>query len=205
MSLLFNLDPEGSPSQDEAKQIIAPFASELCQCWHDGWNDWMTEISAVGRSKLSKRSRANDLNDFAIHAAIGRFSNRPNIILDTELGFFKLYIGATAEIVLRFKRLNRDHLAKNVRTDQQRRYYFNQPIAGIYPGSMRLTCGYLLDPIEGNIQDVRITSQYGQKLLIWSYSVMEPAQTFALTPAASAQQTSVQITPIMPATGTEGA
>jgi hypothetical protein len=206
MSLLFDLVPDGTPSQQEAQQIISSIASDLCQCWHVGWNDWITHVSEVGRVKLSKRSRANNVNDFAVCAARERFANRPGTSMDNVLGFFKLYVGTNAAIVLRFKRLNQDYLARNVKTQQQRRYYLNQPIAGIYPGAVRLTCGYILDPIEGGIQDVRISSQFGQKILVWSYSIMEPANTLVMPPTAAMPSSSVSIVPLMPAaTGTEGA
>lgn len=200
---LFDMTPVGALTQEQVQEIISPIQSELCQCWHDGWHDWMNEVSELGRSKLLKRSRANNVNDFAVHSAATRFANRTDVTPDRALGFFKLYVGG-AQIVLRFKRLSPDHLAKNVRTAQQRAYYRNEYIPGIYPGAMRLTVGYVLDAIEGDIHDILITSQLGQKYLLWSFSIMEEAHTMAFPSSTAAPvESSVQFQPNMPAVAAE--
>lgn len=193
MDMLFDWVPEGKLSSDEAKELLAPHAGELCSCWQFAWLAWNEEVSADGRERLTSRSRSSCLNDFAVERAKEVFAGYDDVEGCSLLGFFKLYVGKRA--VLRFKRLNRDKLAMNIRTGQQVAYYLDEHIPGIRPDRTRLTIGYILNPAETDIDDILITYQHGRKSLLWSFSLLEGVETITMPQPAVASPTPISIQP----------
>ena len=193
MDTLFDMVPERRLSSDEAKELLAPFAAELCSCRQFAWLAWNEQVSADRRERLTSRSRSSCLNDFAVERAKEVFAGYEDVEGCSLLGFFRLYVGTKA--VLRFKRLNRDKLAMNIRTEQQVAYYCDEHIPGIRPDRTRLTIGYILNPTETDIDDILITYQHGRKNLLWSFSLFDGAETIAIPQPAATTPTPIAIQP----------
>jgi hypothetical protein len=178
MDYLFDMTPEGSPGQEEAMAAIERIRGLLRDTWFAGMDEWKEQVTKRAKDQLTNRSRACCLNDFAVEAAKQRLVGIDGIDLCAALGFFKIYLDD--KYVLRLKRLNRNRLARNVKTDQQRAYYRNRPVEGIRNYCTRLTAGYMLTPAEDEIEDILITSQFGTRTLVWSSSIMDDPGTMRM-------------------------
>ncbi len=199
MGLLFEWVPPDKLTSVQARELLAPFCSRLCTIWCDAWADWKSEVTIEGRSRLSNRSRASCVNDFAVERAKEMFAGVEGVEACSLLGFFKLYVGDGAGAVLRFKRLNREKLAMNVKTDQQIRYYQDEHIPGIRGEFTRLTVGYMLNLTETDIEDILLTYQLGRhrSSLRWWFSIFDNAEMLGL-PATSASDSLPTPIPIQP-------
>src|SRR6266540_5726293 len=142
MSYLFDFWPDHLLTKDDAERILKPYVDRLVRCWRDAWDEWES-LPAETRGKLHPRDRAGVLHSLAISRAKLSFAEAAAVDVCMELGFFKLYI--EDKIVLGLKRLGRDHLARNIKTKQQRRYDWHYPVPGIRNALTRLTAGYVLD------------------------------------------------------------
>jgi hypothetical protein len=172
MGCLFDETPEGYLSEQDAKRVIAPYSELLNEAWRDGWEDWLS-FDAVKRSRLLPRTRACSVNDFAVARARQLFGDRPGVRTCDELGFFKLRIRSPEDelVIVRLKRLGVDHLARNIKTKQQKDYYNHAPVPGIPLGATRLTVGYVLDATQTRVESVVASLQLGLRDLIYSFGL----------------------------------
>jgi len=180
MSFLFEWVPEDKLTSDQARELLSPHCERLRSTWCDAWSSWNSEVTSDGRGRLTTRSRSSCVNDFAVERAKEMFAGIDGVECCPILGFFKLYVENKA--VLRFKRLNRDKLAMNVKTEQQVAYYQDEHIPGIRAGCTRLTIGYMLNLTETEIEDILVTYQLGRQRssLRWWFSILGDADTLGL-------------------------
>jgi hypothetical protein len=163
---LFDMVPDGYLTEEEAKKELAPFASKLVAIWRSAWNTWLA-LPAEFRGKMLPRTRANIVHDLAIAQAKEDFRDVATAETCEALGFFKLYIGE--RVLIRLKRVNQDHLACNIQTEQQRLYYLHESIGGIRDGYTRLTIGYTLNPTHLEIDRIVASLQNGLETLAYSF------------------------------------
>jgi hypothetical protein len=191
MSYLFDFWPEQLLTKDEAHALLEPFFQGLVRCWREAWREW-ENLSGDFRGKLHPRDRAGILHSLAIAQAKLIFADVPGVQICQELGFFKLYIGDRA--VLRLKRLGRDHLARNIKTKQQRKYYWHYSVAGVREGCTRLTVGYSLDVSGTTMEQVLVSLQIGLDNLLYSFLIeSEPQiQTIPISPIPEDQKPKVR-------------
>ena len=112
MAFLFDHWPEHVLPQEECQKRLAPFAGLFVTAWRDAWGEWEA-LSPVFRNKMQPTTRAGILHNLVVFRVKELFAGKDGIEFCEKLGFFKMYIGEV--IVVRLKRLGRDHLAKNIR------------------------------------------------------------------------------------------
>jgi hypothetical protein len=148
--------------------------------WHAAWEDWLL-LPEEARGKMVPTTRANVVHDFAVDRAKAAFREVEGSRICEHLGFFKLYVGEDGDLqaVVRLKRLwLPDYLARNIETEQQRRYYHHRRIDGIRDGVTRLTVGYVLNTAQTEIKEVACSLQYGLEQLIYAFTLdAEPTVT----------------------------
>jgi hypothetical protein len=172
-AFLFDFWPEYLLSKEQAQELLAPYTSSLASCWRYAWKGWENQ-PAEFRGQLTTTTRAGIVQNLAVSQARLVFADIPEIRVCEELGFFKLYLSDKA--VVRLKRVNRDYLARNVKTEQQRDYYWHHRVRGIKDGLTRITVGYTLDETETAIDKIVASLQWGLENLIWWFSIEGEAQ-----------------------------
>lgn len=167
--------PNGTPSQQEAKVILTPYFGEMTEIIYSAWRDYHSDVTESARARLEPRTRANIVNDFAKDRALAVFSGRTGLQTCIDLGFFKLYVDG--RVVVRIKKIGPDYLVSNVQTEQQRDWYNNEPVKGIPADCLRLNLAYRLTPAATDVDDILITWQSGWNMLGWCFSILaEPGE-----------------------------
>lgn len=176
-SNLFDMVPNGYLTEEEAKNELMPFSAGFVSVWRNAWKTWL-ELPPEFRGMMQPRTRANIVNDLAVAKAKELFRDEPAAQTCEALGFFKLYIGE--RIVIRLKRLDQGHLACNIQTDQQKRYYRHDHIVHIKDGCTRLTIGYTLNPTHLEIDRIVASLQNGLENLAYSFFLDDEGQVTAI-------------------------
>jgi hypothetical protein len=181
---LFQPWPEGLLSQDKAQRLMAQYADRFSQIWRDAWGIWEQGIAPELRSYLRPSTRSGIIHDAAVARAREILAEDEGIEFCKHLGFAKIYVEGIA--VIRLKRVGRDHLAKNIKTRQQRRWYAHKPIDGVRDDVTRLTVGYTLNATQTDLDRIVVSLQYGLKDLVYSFFLDEAAGEMpAITPMPS--------------------
>src|SRR4051794_2335613 len=128
MTFLFNEYTDGFLSRQDAEALLAPYAERFAACWQRAWCGWEA-LAEDFRGRMTPTTRAGIVQNLAVSYAKETFAGDETVRVCEELGFFKLYI--REKVIVRMKRLNRDYLAANVKTDQQKRYYRQDHIPGV--------------------------------------------------------------------------
>lgn len=169
--------PEGCLTEEEAKKELAPFAGKLVAIWRSAWDSWL-KLPAEFRGKMLPRTRANIVHDLAVAQAKEDFHEVAIAESCEALGFFKLYLGERA--LIRLKRVDQDHLACNIQTDQQKSYYLHAHIDGIRDGYTRLTIGYILNATHLEIDRIVASLQNGLENLAYSFYLDDDDKVIAV-------------------------
>jgi hypothetical protein len=180
MDGFFDFHTEGYPTKEEIQPILDPFVDRFATCWQRGWGRW-DGLAEDDRSRLSPIARAVFVQNIAVSFVKETFAGVDGIVTCEELGFFKVYIQNA--VILRMKRLDRDYLASNVETEQQKRYYRQLPMAGIINGLPRISLGYRLNVAKTAMDDILVSFQVGDDLL-WYYSI-DPLEGKGVKPMPS--------------------
>ena len=154
---------------EHVEAILKPYHNDLVQCVSRGWQTWRDlQMNYAGKAAVLKtRTRANFVNDYISDEAKSTFSGNPNVILSESYGFLVLSIADL--ISARFKKLNSQGRTSNIKTRQQRLIYnSDQELPGF--SSMRVSIGYILDPLQTEIADVRVVYERG--IATWYYSIL---------------------------------
>jgi len=134
------------------------------------WEEW-EKLSS--RHMLDARARAAFLNSVIIHRAKTAFTDDPYVTFTQAQGSFFLHFGT--EIKVRFKKLKPNGTYSNIMTRQQLRLMYQKNIPGILPGTY-LTVGYILDKLQQEIQQHKITLQ-NRKTVIYAIDLDEAASS----------------------------
>ena len=73
--------------------------------------------------------------------------------------------------MVRLKRLNRGHLACNIKTEQTKKWYRHEPVQGVRDWVTRLTVGYVLNATETGIDYIAASLQHGLKACIYWFEL----------------------------------
>lgn len=167
---LFPEFAEGFLKKDAAQELVKPYAARFAKCWESAWRRWK-KLPDTFRADLTPTTRAGILNNLAIAKAKRVFA--PEIISGKfefcrKLGFFKIYVEGKA--IVRLKRLTKDYIAANVRTDQQRLWYAHKPIDGIKDGPTRLIIGYTLNALKTDFEQLVVSFQI-EDVCVWYFDL----------------------------------
>src|SRR5690606_33472964 len=79
-----------------------------------------------------------------------RFYNVPGVTISRKGRMLNLIFGG--EIVLRFKKVDRNFRTRNVPTRQARRLEYQMEVAGLPPKATVIVAGYLLNALQDGVQ-----------------------------------------------------
>lgn len=112
-------------------------------------------------------------------AARAAFTGRQGVRIGDRRGFLELLIG---RYVLRFKKLDRKGLSRNVLTDQQREWFNVQlSLPGMPPEAVRLIAGYQLDVFQSKINAVLLTRPK-LRAVEWKFSIEDTTSNVVRMP-----------------------
>ncbi len=117
------------------------------------------------------RSGSNLTRDYAV-AEIERLWRGDDDVRIYDKGMLKLFV-VKGTYAIRIKKFDRSSRSSNVRTGDDMRFRFQQPIAGI-PRVIHLELGYVPNALRTGIDDVRLVCLNGRREY-WSYSIESPA------------------------------
>ena len=155
-------------SVEDAKVILDPHLQKLQECITGGWDAWHRDYGHR-HHVLCSRTRASIVYDEIRHLAEKKFTDCEGTRVIPKRGFFLLYIGD--EIVLRFKKLDKRGLTRNLPTRQQRLFEAQRSIKGILPGTY-LNAGYQLDDLQQLIHRTMVSCQH-QRSIQWTIELSE--------------------------------
>jgi hypothetical protein len=101
-----------------------------------------------------------------------RFADIPRVVLKDIRGMKVWLINDTA--VLRLKKLDEDGRTRNYPTPQQRDFDRGDTLPGLPSEAMRLSAGYVLDPVGRSIDWVMISRPNGKVRPHWCVAVNPP-------------------------------
>ena len=196
-----HLPHDGQKSREEVLTATATFHANFLDIWQLGFHDFNTEITEHGRSRLFPITKAIDINNFAVVRAQEILSQFPEVEFCDRLGFCKWYF--PGDLVMRFKKADRDHLAVGVTRDQAKAWYTNEPLPQIRNNCTRITVWYQLDQFGTAISDIGLSYQLSPKTLGWWSSLTEPGEMMlpiapSSLPPIPPGPNPIAITPITP-------
>lgn len=160
-------------AEEKARKILNPHLPKLADCFKSAWQKWdrLAEVAPDLRYPLSARTRAGFIYDHICNEVRHQFEGVPGVTLVDSVGFLILTIENS--LILRFKKLNKRDQSSNISTAQQERYIQQEPLPGL-PEGTRLTAGYILDKIQAQIDDIRVTFPVGKRAkdILWSFSIL---------------------------------
>lgn len=169
--------PANFVSEDEARKILEPYLTTLVNCIKAPWQKWerLNEIAPDLRFPLTARTRACFIYDHICYEIKHQFAGISHATIDDHRGFLLLNIENL--LLVRFKKLNSSYQSSNITTDQQNRYNCQLELPGIPNAAARVTAGYLLDKIQAQIRDIRVTFPVGSngRNVLWSFSILGTA------------------------------
>ena len=116
------------------------------------------------------RSGSNLTRDYAV-AAIQRLWHGQNGVRVHDKGLRKLFL-VNDKYAIRIKKFDQQSRSGNVRTGDDRRFRFQQPLEGI-PRLIHLELGYVPNALRTDVQDVRLICLNGYRIY-WTHSIERP-------------------------------
>jgi len=161
-------------SYDDGVAVLSPHFENIVAGISEGWERWtkFEKESPRMRAPLSTRTRAGFVHDHIIDSVKGLFEphlGRGVRILE-ENGFPVFEFDG--KILLRFKKLDYNARPRNIITDQQYEWKYQQfELTGVDCATV-VTAGYQLNILGTEIKDIRIVCLYGEEA-IWGFSVYD--------------------------------
>jgi hypothetical protein len=149
-------------SKDDAERCLGPYLPTIKTCIDGGWAAWKQHYAAR-EHVLDARARASIVYCETLALAKAAFDGAEGVRFVKKRGLSLSYIG---EVALRFKKLKRNGTCSNVPTQQQRCLQMQIEIPGFLP-STYVNAGYVLDPLQQEIERVLVSCQLADKV-IWS-------------------------------------
>ena len=116
------------------------------------------------------RAQASCTYAHMVSAADRRFLGRTDVRL-LEIRNLKLWLFESAQIVVRFKKMDEDGRSRNYPTKQAKAFDAQLELPGLPPKPLRLTVGYLLDDTDTQFVRTQIARPDGREAL-WCGAVI---------------------------------
>jgi len=145
-------------TRDEAKAQLNVIADDLLACWAAALKEFIETYNTL-RVKWSKRSESSVIHDLVIHHIRQRFDDDHPYARARQKGnlsYLEVNVGIGGKFTMRFKKLNRDLSASNIRTQSVMSFIKQQQQVEL-PGvekPVNVWVGY--QPAEGSLLDSRI-------------------------------------------------
>jgi len=166
--MLFEVGEPQSFDQARAEMLVEPLLPYFAEAFHGAFTEFRLGVDETTRAKFSGRVRGQVVTELAWVHVQDQLTEWDEIEFCSKLGFFKVIVDS--EIVIRFKRLNADLLAKSD-TDQSKAWFGNQHIDGIDDSLLRLTFGYRPERNWMTCDSYYLTHQSSCQSLAWASTV----------------------------------
>jgi hypothetical protein len=149
-------------SEAEARSILAKDGrvDRLIEIVEGAWKAHVAEKRA-----RHKRTRASIVWEYMIGEAdlqlAGLNGVRRTVVAGTPMW------AIDDQLILRFKKHDRERLTRNIPTDLQRTMQSQRPIPGLPPEAVHVSCGYMLDLAEAGIEQILTTKRMGGYIEWW--------------------------------------
>jgi hypothetical protein len=154
-------------TEDEAREILAPYIDEIEDAVREGWLDFGREYVATAYL-LTTRSRATIVHDHVI-GRLQRLVDRRSGLRLTKIRGMDVLIVAD-RLMVRFKKLDPALRASNIPTAQALQFDRQQQLPGMPPALANLTAGYQLDRTNSAFTGIFVVCRDGKQLR-WAFEV----------------------------------
>lgn len=190
----------GLISRDEAETLLKPFLPLLSECIDSAWS-WAQQIldEDPGRRKtLDPSTQASMVYNKLVELVEEKLTGEPGIDLLRKgrmlsVCFFR-------KVVVRFKKFDWQLRSKNVKTNRQRKIYYQQfELEGIADKPTSLTLGYVVDPLGRELLSLHLTCPISYSRNRWSIQIKahrdENILPFGSKPTPLVDESDVQVIP----------
>jgi hypothetical protein len=150
-------------SMEELMSALGPYHDALDEIGRAAHALYRT-YSPAQLVEHSARSQANVIYDHAVAEAERRLLDDSNV-LTKEIRRLQVWIFKEQDIVLRFKKMDRDGLTQSYQTKQQKSFDRGEELPGLPYPPERLTFGYLLDATGVEYVRTQIAQPKGASVL----------------------------------------
>lgn len=162
--------------RDEAISLITDFIPTFRECLDQAWHfvEQVFSENADRRTAFSATTRANMIYDRLVQLIRRVLDGNPRIAMTTRGRMLRLVVDS--RILIRFKKLDDSLRARNVRTDSQRRDYFQLWLPGMEePQLTKITFGYRLNETATEILGRYVTCPKNWEENHWTAALDDPA------------------------------
>jgi len=175
-------------TREAALEQLAPILPILRDAILGGWNEYREQPVEL-QLKYTPRTRANAVRDLILDRVRVGVDGMPGVKIVKARGLDLLsLLGDTLQLLIRFKKLDRNKLASSYPTMQAQLFDLQLPLEGV-PTATRLSAGYQLTKDQGDIAGIFVTCQVGAHLA-WDIDVLQETSTpvveLPLSPAIAA-------------------
>jgi hypothetical protein len=162
-------------TKEHVEKAIAPFAASLRECIDYGYEKWMEFGERAGdlRAPLDGRARACFINRHIVAKVSAVFADNNAVRVVDVRGFVELVL-LKSRLILRFKKLDKNGLSRNILTSAQRLWFEEHAKLPHMPErAVKLIAGYVLDDITANLSRVLVTMPNGPSSVMFKIELPE--------------------------------
>ncbi len=139
----------------DVQKLLGPYCETISKCIEQAWNDYLTEYSDKVKAIHTSRTKANIINDHMVSRAhrelLGLQGVRP---IKWRGGVCFLIEN---KVIMRFKKLVKQGLARNYATPNAKRFADNQlQMDGLPDHAIRVNAGYITNQLQTLIKRIVI-------------------------------------------------
>lgn len=162
-------------TREDVEKALAPFTTSLRECIVYGYSKWQEFGVRAGdlRAPLDGRARACFINRHIVAQVSSVFSDNHAVRVVDSRGFVELVL-IKARLIIRFKKLDKRGVSRNILTPAQRDWFEKQAkLPEMLPKATRLIAGYVLDELTANLSRVLVTLPDGPSAVMWKLELPE--------------------------------
>ncbi len=153
--------------RDDALEIAGQYLPRIANAIGLAFDDYKTSVAAVAAAGVmpdyNDRTSACLVHDYIKNQIRKEFAEAPDIKIDHYNGIFGMLI--SNKVFIRFKKLNPDLSANNVKTDQAENFDKQQLLLDGISDLTLLTAGYIPDATWSSIQSICLTCRHRDRTL----------------------------------------
>lgn len=149
---------------------LGPYLDILDEIVREGHDRYMKDISPESRLPLGSRAQASFTYDHIVAAADRKLIDDKNILPKSIKGL-KVWIFKSQDVVIRFKKMDKEGRSQSFQTKQQKNYDLGAELPELPSPPIRLTVGYLLDATGSQYLRTQIARPAG-KAVDWCVALV---------------------------------
>lgn len=155
------------PPMEEVQKLFKPYEKPFVSFWLDAWKRWLA--SPNSKTFLYKRTRANDVFDFAMQSAIPEMEATPGVSVQKRCD--TAYFGFASRLFVRMKKGDERGLGSNYRTQMNLAIVQvgeQVPLFDETPWKIEVT--YKLNTLETLMEEILVVARDEDEVL-WDYPI----------------------------------